>query len=246
MTRDMTPVGLDDPMSFACGPDNVCFNDCCRDLDQVLTPYDVLRLKNHLHLSSQTFLQTYTVRHFGPASGLPVVTLKFSPATGYACPFVTETGCLVYPDRPASCRLYPLARAISRSRESGEIREYYALIQEAHCKGFSVKGTQTVGQWLAGQDVAQHNMNNDKLMELIRLKNSIMPGPLSDDQSNLFYLSLYNLDEFRRQIFSMNLLDGLAVPGLIMGKIRTCDDALLDLGLKWVRYQLFGIVMDQF
>jgi hypothetical protein len=44
----------------------------------------------------------------------------------------------------------------------------------------------------------------------------------------------------------MNLLDGLAVPGLIMGKIRTCDDALLDLGLKWVRYQLFGIVMDQF
>jgi hypothetical protein len=103
-----------------------------------------------------------------------------------------------------------------------------------------------VGQWLAGQDVAQHNMNNDKLMELIRLKNSIMPGPLSDDQSNLFYLSLYNLDEFRRQIFSMNLLEGLAVPGLIMGKIRTCDDALLDLGLKWVRYQLFGIVMDQF
>jgi hypothetical protein len=50
MTRDMTPVGLDDPMSFACGPDNVCFNDCCRDLDQVLTTYDVLRLKNYLHL----------------------------------------------------------------------------------------------------------------------------------------------------------------------------------------------------
>ncbi len=147
---------------------------------------------------------------------------------------------------PAGCIHIRKARAISRSRESGEIREYYALIQEAHCKGFSVKGTQTVGQWLAGQDVAQHNMNNDKLMELIRLKNSIMPGPLSDDQSNLFYLSLYNLDEFRRQIFSMKLLDGLAVPGPILDKIRTSDDVLLDLGLKWVRYQLFGIVMDEF
>lgn len=109
-----------------------------------------------------------------------------------------------------------------------------------------MQDTQTVGQWLAGQDVGQHNQNNDKLMELIRLKNSIMPGPLSDDQSNLFYLSLYNLDEFRRQIFSMNLLDGLAVPAPVMDKIRTCDETLLDLGLKWVRYQLFGIVMDEF
>ncbi len=246
MTQDMTPILLDEPMIFACGPDNVCFNDCCRDLNQVLTPYDVLRLKNHLNLSSRVFLQTYTERHSGPASGLPVVTLKFSPATGYACPFVTETGCSVYPDRPASCRLYPLARAISRSRKSGEIREYYAVIQEAHCKGFRVPGSRTVGQWLEGQDVAQHNRNNDKLMELIRLKNCMMPGPLSDDQSNLFYLSLYNLDEFRRQIFNMKLLDGLAVPGPVMDKICTCDDALLDLGLKWVQYQLFGIDMDEF
>lgn len=245
MTQAMTPVFLDDPMIFTCAPDNVCFNDCCRDLNQALTPYDVLRLKNHLHLKSQAFLQTYTARHSGPASGLPVVTLRLSPNTGYACPFVTQTGCFVYPDRPASCRLYPLARAISRSRQSGEIREYYALIQEDHCKGFSVQGTQTVGQWLAGQDAGRHNQNNDKLMELIRLKNSIMPGPLSDDQSNRFYLSLYNLDEFRRQIFSMNLLDGLSVPGPIMDKIRTCDETLLDFGLKWVRYQLFGIVMDE-
>ncbi len=246
MTQDMTPVLLSDSMTFACGPDNMCFNDCCRDLNQALTPYDVLRLKNHLNMRSPAFLQTYTARHFGPASGLPVVTLTLNPATGYACPFVTQTGCAVYPDRPASCRLYPLARAISRCRQTGEIREYYALIQEDHCKGFNMQGTQTVGQWLAGQDVAQHNRNNDKLMELIRLKNRMIPGPLSDDQSNLFYLSLYDLDEFRQRIFSRNLLDGLGVPASIKDQICTCDETLLDLGLKWARYQLFGIVMDDF
>jgi hypothetical protein len=67
MTQDMTPVSLNDPMTFVCGPDKECFNDCCRDLNQVLTPYDVLRLKNHLHLPSGAFLQTYTIRRTGPA-----------------------------------------------------------------------------------------------------------------------------------------------------------------------------------
>lgn len=244
MTQDMIPVSLNDPMTFVCGPANVCFNDCCRDLNQVLTPYDVLRLKNHLHLPSRTFLQTYTTRHSGPASGLPVVTFKFDPSAGHACPFVRDTGCFVYPDRPASCRLYPLARAISRSRESGEIQEYYAFIQEDHCKGFENRNSQTVGQWLAGQEVEPYNRNNDKLMELIHLKNRIMPGPLTQDQSNAVFLALYDLDEFRHRIFSQDLLGGVPVSRQLMQNIGTKDEALLDLGVKWVRYQLFGMDMN--
>jgi Fe-S-cluster containining protein len=244
MSQDMKPVLLSDPMMFVCGPDNECFNDCCRDLNQVLTPYDVLRIKNHLLMPSQTFLQTYTTRHFGPASGLPVVTFKFELSAGRACPFVTETGCSIYSDRPASCRLYPLARAISRSRQSGEIQEYYALIEEGHCKGFKAQDTQTVGRWLAGQEVAAHNRNNDKLMELIHLKNRIIPGPLTEDQSNQFFLALYDLDEFRHRIFSRDLLGGVTVPAQLIKNIGTSDEALLDLGLKWVRYQLFGMDMN--
>lgn len=244
MTQEMIPVSLNDPMTFACGPANVCFNDCCRDLNQVLTPYDVLRLKNHLHMLSRTFLQTYTTRHSGPASGLPVVTFKFDPSAGHACPFVRDTGCFVYPDRPASCRLYPLARAISRSRESGEIQEYYAFIQEDHCKGFEDQNPQTVGQWLAGQEVEPYNWNNDKLMELIHLKNRIMPGPLTQDQSNAVFLALYDLDEFRHRILNQDLLGGVPVSGQLMENIATKDEALLDLGVKWVRYQLFGMDMN--
>lgn len=241
MTQDMIPVLLTDPMPFACGPDRACFNDCCRDLNQVLTPYDVLRLKTHLDMPSQVFLQTYTIRRAGPESGFPVVTFSFDPSREYACPFVTEAGCSVYPDRPASCRLYPLARAISRSRKTGEIQEYYALIEESHCKGFDDHHTRTVGQWLTGQDVERHNRNNDKLMELIHLKNRIMPGPLSSDQSDLFYLALYDLDEFRHRIFSRDLLGTAAVAPRVMARIGTSDEALLDLGLKWVRYQWFGM-----
>lgn len=244
MTQDMTPVSLSDPMTFVCGPGNECFNDCCRDLNQVLTPYDVLRLKNHLQLPSRTFLHTYTTRQTGPGSDLPVVTFRFDPPAGYACPFVTATGCSVYPDRPGSCRLYPLARAVSRSRDSGEIREYYAFIQEDHCMGFQSGTPMTAGQWLAGQEVALHNRNNDKLMELIHLKNRILPGPLTRDQSDAVFLALYDLDEFRRGIVKEDLPGGMPVPRLLMENMGTSDEALLDLGLKWVCYQLFGMDMN--
>ena len=35
---------------FACHPGVVCFTECCRDLKLLLTPYDVIRLKNRLGL----------------------------------------------------------------------------------------------------------------------------------------------------------------------------------------------------
>lgn len=244
MSEEMIPVGLKDVMGFSCGAANPCFNECCRDLNQALTPYDILRMKNNLNMSSQAFLRAYTSMHLGPDTGLPVVGFKPDPATGHACPFVRESGCSVYEDRPGSCRLYPLARAIARDRQSGQIREYYALIQEPHCQGFG-KGTgQTVAQWLDHQAVESHNRENDKLVELISLKNQIMPGPLEGFQSDIFYTALYNLDEFRDQILNHGLLDPLDLPPGFKEKICADDLSLLDFGIDWVKYELFGRELD--
>jgi uncharacterized protein len=245
MAQEMKPVHKNDPMPFSCGPDKVCFTECCRDLNQTLTPYDVLRLKYNLKCSSRDFLKTYTSRYVGPASGLPVVAFKPNAATGHACPFVTQDGCSVYPDRPSSCRMYPLARAISRSRKTGKIQEYYALIEEEHCKGFGQNTGQTVQQWLAGQAVDRHNLFNDKLIELISLKNRIIPGKLPDVQADLFYLALYDLDEFRGQLVEQDLPAGLTVSREVMDRLCTCDETLLDLGMKWVCNQLFGMNLDE-
>ncbi len=243
MSEEMVPVDLESLMNFNCSSANKCFNECCRDLNQALTPYDVLRLKNNLGIPSQLFLRTYTSLHFGPGSGLPVVEFKPNPATGYECPFVTEQGCSVYEDRPASCRMYPLARAIARSRETGEIGEYFAFIEEPHCKGFEKKSKQKVRQWLKSQDVAQHNRENDRLMQLISLKNQILPGKLEGVLSDKFYLALYDLDEFKEQIFNNNLLDEFNIPEYIKENIKRDDEALLHLGIDWVKFMLFGIKM---
>ncbi|MFH2060816.1 MAG: YkgJ family cysteine cluster protein [Pseudomonadota bacterium] len=243
MTEDMIPINLDDPINFKCSSDNDCFNECCRDLNQTLTPYDILRLKKYLGISSQVFIKKYTSLHHGPESGLPILTFKPNPDTGHACPFVTPKGCSVYEDRPASCRMYPLARAIARSRETGDIGEFFALIEEPHCKGFCNRSGQTVREWLKGQDVQKHNIQNDKLMELISLKNRMLPGMLDGAQSDKFYLALYNLDEFRTQIVENNLLKDVDISDAYMEEIKTHDQALLGLGIEWVKKILFGIQM---
>ncbi len=241
MTEEMIPIHPDDPLHFKCGSENECFNECCRDLNQTLTPYDILRLKKNLGISSQQFIRQYTSLHQGPESGLPILTFKPNPETDHECPFVTSKGCSVYEDRPASCRMYPLARAIARSRETGEIGEFFAVIEEPHCKGFCNTSGQTVKSWLAGQDVEKHNQQNDKLMELISLKNRVLPGKLDGAQSDIFYLALYDLDEFRIQIFESDLLKDLNMPSQVFDTIKTSDETLLNLGIEWVKYMLFGI-----
>jgi len=241
MSDEMVPVTLEDDLSFVCSPDVSCFNQCCRDLNQFLTPYDVLRLKRALGMSSHEFLKKYTQRHNGPESGLPVVTFKMDPSTQYACPFVTLTGCSVYQDRPASCRMYPLARAVVRSRDTGQMVEYFALIEEPHCHGFGRKSGQTVGQWLSGQDVKEYNAMNDKLVEVIGLKNQIMPGPLDGADGDRFYLACYDLDTFREQIRDKGLLSGLPVSAGTLKEAMDDDVALLELGLIWIKYVLFGV-----
>ena len=120
---------------FSCSPQVPCFNACCRDLNQVLTPYDVLCLKQSLKMTSTDFLQTYTRTSTGPGTGLPVVSLRFDETRDLACPFVTPEGCRVYPARPASCRTYPLARGVSPRPANGSADRTLGLDSRAALQG---------------------------------------------------------------------------------------------------------------
>jgi Fe-S-cluster containining protein len=229
----------DEPFRFACSAAVACFNECCRDLNQFLYPYDILRLKKRLGLSSGEFLERYTTQHNGPESGLPIVALKTTDNQRFTCPFVTENGCRVYSDRPSSCRTYPLVRAISRSRESGKISERFMLLNEPHCLGFNEPKEQTVRQWIKEQGIETDNPINDKLMEIISLKNRLRPGPLDLKSRHLFYVALYDLDNFRKQIFNNNLFGGFKVNPQKLAAAKIDDTALLEIGIEWVKQSLF-------
>lgn len=199
MPRDeLTELALDDWFVFSCHPGVSCFNACCRDLNQFLMPFDILRLKQHFSMPSADFLAEYTHRHIGPQTGLPVVTLKPADPVMLACPFVTDAGCSVYDNRPSSCRIYPLLRLLSRSRETGERTVRYMLLEEPHCHGFINGRRQTVREWIAHQGLEPYHEMNDAMMEIIALKNHLTGGQLSKPLADLFDIALYDLDRFRK------------------------------------------------
>ena len=47
-------------IQFRCHKDIDCFNACCKNIDIMLTPYDILRLKKRLGITSTEFLRQYT------------------------------------------------------------------------------------------------------------------------------------------------------------------------------------------
>ena len=240
MEPEIVPILRQESFCFACSPEIPCFNECCRDLNQLLTPYDILRLKNFLGLSSGQFLAQYTARQIGPESGLPIITLKPGNQQDLICPFVTPAGCSVYQSRPSSCRTYPLMRGVARSRQTGEIREQFMLLKEPHCRGFEKTRQQTVQQWIDEQGIRIHYEITDKLMQIISLKNRRMPGMLDIKARHLFFTAIYDLDSFRSQIIANGLLDNMHVDASLVNNALEGDDvALLEVGMRWIRRVLF-------
>ena len=196
-SENIEPLDALHPFCFACHSGVPCFNECCRDLNQFLTPYDVVRLKAHFKLSSAEFLAAYTTRHIGPQTGLPVVTITPADRFTRMCPFVTAAGCRVYQNRPSSCRMYPLIRVVRRARADGGKTIQYALLHEPHCKGFDQPRQLTAEEWMDSQGLGLYNQYNDLMMDIISLKNQYMPSPLTGSAQKLFYTLLYDIDALK-------------------------------------------------
>lgn len=235
----MTPLSIHDAFRFSCSKQASCYNECCRDLNQFLTPYDILRLKQRLCLPSNLFLERYTSRHRGPETGLPVISLKPNYSHQLKCPFVAASGCSVYEDRPASCRMYPLVRMASRSRKTGKITEHYFLLKEPHCLGFDQEQVQTIKEWLNDQGLVVYNQLNDMFMEIISLKSRLLRGHLDVKSTFLFNLACYDLDTFRSHIFDKGILNNTNSEPAALHQAKHDDVELLKLGFNWIKETLF-------
>jgi len=213
---------------FSCYKGIKCFNKCCSDLTLFLTPYDLLRLKKALRIPSTDILRKYTKCHLGDRSGLPVVFLKMKEDK--TCPFVTEEGCKIYPDRPSSCRLYPLARM--RSEEE----EYFYMVKEGHCDGFKEDKEWTIEDWCKDQGADEYNEMNDLFMKVLSSKLKSPKKELTDKELKMFYMACYNIDQFRQFISQTSFIDYFDVDENIAEK---SDEELLKLGFDWLRFSLF-------
>ena len=101
-----------DTFSFRCHEDIACFNLCCRNLNLFLYPYDVVRLKNNLAMRSDQFLDRYVDVVLRKGNYFPDVLLRMAANAERTCPFLSDAGCRVYPDRPDTCRTFPVEQGV--------------------------------------------------------------------------------------------------------------------------------------
>ena len=233
-------LSLDSKFTFRCHPGVPCFTQCCRGINIILTPYDIIRLKNRLQLTSEEFLAIYTEPQLLEKTDLPVVTLKLLDDEKSSCPFVRKEGCLVYTDRPTTCRYYPLGVASLSHKEGADDQGFYFFVHEPHCLGFEEKKEWTVREWRKDQGVDIHDEINAGWTDLVVRKRSFPPNlKLIEQSKKMFFLVSYNIDKFKEFVFESSFLNRYHIDNATVEKIREDEIALLKFGLKWLKDVLF-------
>jgi len=233
--EDAPRFDLDDTFKFGCHPGVPCFNDCCADINIVLTPYCVLRLKQRLGITSEEFHQKYSLVPFSKEVKQPVPMIKMRDDENKACPFVGEKGCTVYEDRPWACRMYPVGLA---SPADDEQERFYFLLEEDHCKGFAEDGEFTIREWIENQGIDEYDEAGE-LFKPISLHPYWDKGEMSPAKMDMFFMVAYNLDRFRRFIFGSSFLEKFDLSDELVEALRTDDTELMKFGFRWIRFSIF-------
>jgi hypothetical protein len=220
----------DSIIRFHCRPGLSCFTTCCRNVNIFLTPYDILRMKNRLGISSHEFLDKYTKTLLPPGGGIPVIQLEMRE-DDKRCPFVTDEGCTIYEDRPWSCRMYPLDWM-------GDRGGYFFLVGEDRCKGRSEPNEWKLLEWLKTQDVALYEEMDLRFQMVTRYPRLAEAGVDDPRVQHMFRMACYDLDTFRRFVFETKFLEVFQVEEEAIEQIKTDDLALLELAFRWIRFGL--------
>jgi uncharacterized protein len=236
--RDCDRMTRQDRFAFRCDPSCDCFTHCCRDVSIVLTPYDVLRLKNALGIDSSEFLEKYTIQPVAADQKFPIVLLRMQDETK-ACPFVTDRGCGVYAGRPWACRMYPLGMA-EPDQPTEEQRAFHFLVREDLCHGHDQGPGCTVADWISNQGIEEYEMMGAGFKRLTLHKYWDHAAPLQPRQAEMFYMACYDLDRFRRFVLESRFLELFDVDEARVEALRTDDEELLDFAMDWLRFSLFG------
>jgi uncharacterized protein len=241
-TKFVEPVErtLESKFKFKCYKDISCFNRCCRHTDMLLTPYDILRMKKRLGMSSGEFLEKYTYTHIDESSSHPFAVLKMMDDEEGKCFFVTPEGCSIYEDRPANCRYYPVGKGlmIKDSEKGPGPEEFYFFITEPNCLGYEEDQEWSIESWRNEQGVDIYDEMNREWKEIQLRRDNPGQPKLDPDRQPLIYMASYDIDKFRKFVFESKLLDILDIDSEEVEKIRTDEIALMKFGFKYLKFIL--------
>lgn len=227
---------------FRCHPQIDCFNRCCRDLRLLLYPYDVLRLKRALGVSSEEFLDRHAQIALAPGGLFPDVLLRMAENEERTCPFLGEAGCRVYPDRPDTCRSFPLEQGLLHDAATGRDEPVFFFRPPAFCRGPLEAAEWTVETWRADQQAAEYHRMT---VRWARLWRRFQENPWGAEgpagrRARMAFMAAYNLDRFRAFVFESSFLERFRLRPSVREAIRGDDEALLSFGFAWIEFFLWG------
>ncbi|MCU4137860.1 MAG: Uncharacterized protein YkgJ [Thermodesulfobacteria bacterium] len=242
LDKIIVPIRLtsNSKIRFQCYPGVPCFKLCCSNLFLPLTPYDIIRIRDRLSLSTDEFLLIYTEPFILPKSGLPIVRLKMRNDEDKTCPFLGEGGCTIYEVRPLACRYYPLGFGMFRNKDERKNEDIYYLVNEGFCQGLESGEEMTVEEYRISQGIPELEEPIKEWGEIIMRKESFGPMEVPEKSLQLFFMVSSNPDRFRAFIFETKFLDIFEVPEKTLEEIKKDDLKLLQFGFKWLKTVLFG------
>lgn len=237
---DYPRLSKSDSFCFDCHDRLECFTRCCADVNIALTPYDVLRLKRRLGISSQDFIESYVLLSPHAVNQmLATAYLRMSQDEAKRCPFVSDKGCTVYEDRPWACRMYPIGIASGCTTDSQEQTDFYFVLRDRICHGLNEAKTQTVAEWMENQKTGDHDAANEEF-KAVSLHRFLRKGyALEPQHRQMFFMACYNLDRFREFVFGSSFLQKFDVEPDLVEALRTDDEQLLRFAFRWIRFALF-------
>ncbi|MDF1613437.1 YkgJ family cysteine cluster protein [Desulfurivibrio dismutans] len=238
-------LDLDSNLKFSCHPGVACFTACCGNINIVLTPYDILRIRRALNLPAAEFLLRFTTPVYLEKTDLPGVRINLDEDG--RCPFVTEQGCTIYEHRPTTCRYYPVGMSYFREspeskEESAPAEEFYFLVKEDHCKGHEEEKVQTIREWRGDQGIDESDVMNKEWMELVMRRKSFgLQATLSEPAKRIFFMASTDLDKFRELVLSDSFLSSYELDEETQKKLREDDVELMLFSFRFLAATIFGI-----
>jgi Fe-S-cluster containining protein len=178
----------------------------------------------------------------------PEVMLRMSRDSGKSCIFLTESGCSVYPDRPDTCRMFPVEQGSLYNAQTKTDKMIYFFRPPDFCMGKYEGKTWNPETWSKDQDALLHNQMTLRWSELKRLFQNDPWGAEGSEGSKakMAFMATYNLDPFREFILNSSFLKRYKVRSEIVKKLKRDDLKLLAFGFEWVKFFLWGIKSKYF
>ncbi len=232
-----------DTFRFRCYPGIGCFNRCCRNLNLFLYPYDVVRLKKRLAITSDQFLDRHVDVVLREGSFFPDVLLKMAENAEKTCPFLTDSGCSVYPDRPDTCRRFPVEQGLLYGDDPSAPELVQFFRPPEFCLGRHEPDQWTAETWSADQEAERYEKMTIRWAKIRRLFAADPWGGEGPEgpKAKMAFMATYNLDRFREFVFESSFLRRYKVKKDVLKRCRAGDSALLGLGFDWLGLFLFGI-----